>query len=330
MPIEEATPVSCFKRSFDLFEQLAEVTYGWNLDFRQLRRNTDPFGLEQLVSPRMLYSRASFDSPFYQLGGPLLGFRTFALQANGCSGFNWCGQAISGQSLIIFPCGGDFESSTQPGFDILTLSLSDALLEHAAELHYGRPLSDFMGPGREVCNRSAGAVLELRAMLHLLSINVSRWSATQCGPVSEPELAALEEKLAELVLQCLERGEVKSANRKLSSRMEALGTVLATIEDTPIEVLNLPEVLKQVDVSRRTIEHAFQDRFDVSPAVYIKALRLKALNRTLLAKDKRELSVREICQRHGFHHLGQLANDYDKLFGELPSATLRRSVDSNL
>jgi AraC-like DNA-binding protein len=323
MPTEEAIPVICFKRSFELFEQLAEATYGWDLDFRQLKRNTGPFGLEQLVSPRMLYSRAGFDSPFYQLGGPLLGFRTFALQANGCSGFNWCGRGISGQSLIIFPCGGDFESNTQPGFDVFTLSLSEAVLEHVAKLHYQRPLSDFIGSGREVCDRSAGAVIELRAMLHSLSINVGRWSASQCQP-GGPELAALEEKLAELVLKCLERGEVKSADRKLSRRMKALGTVLATIEDTQIEVLNLPEIMKQVDVSRRTIEHAFQDRFDVSPAVYIKAIRLKALNKTLLLGDKRELSVREICQRHGFHHLGQLANDYTKLFGELPSTTLRR------
>jgi len=203
---------------------------------------------------------------------------------------------------------------------------SEALLEQAAELHFGRPLSDFMGPGREVCNRSEGAVSELRTMLHSLSINVSRWSGAHRGPASGPELVALEEKLAELVLKCLERGEVKPADRKLSRRMAALRAVLATIEDTPIEVVNLPEILKQVDVSRRTIEHAFQDRFDVSPAAYIKALRLKALNRTLLVGDKRELSVREICQRYGFRHLGQLANDYNKLFGELPSVTLRRDA----
>ena len=326
MPVDGSTPVSCFKQSFELYEQLSEAVHGWDLDFRQLGRSNRPFELEQLVSPRMFYGRAHFDCPFYQMGGPLAGYRTFALQTGSCTGFNWCGQSITRQSLIIFPAGSDFESNTRQGFEVFMLSIKEALLERTAHLHYQRPLSDFLGTGREVCNGSPDTVSKIRSMLCALSAGIGRWSASDsCAPCGA-QISALEESLAELILQCLDRGQVKSTAVKRSKRMAALGTALDVIENTPMDLIHLPYVLERVDVSRRTLEHAFQDRFDISPAAYIKALQLKALNKALLYGDKRELTVKELCQQHGFHHLGQLANDYDNLFGELPSVTLRRQA----
>ncbi len=312
------------KRSFDFYEQLSEEVAGWDLDFRQLGRNDKPFELEQFGSRRLLYSRLNCDCSFYQMGGNPPGFRTFALQASGCSGFHWCGESIGSPRFIIFPVNGEFEANSHPGFDIFTLSISEELLDCTARLHFQRPVSDFLGAGREVCNQSANTVSELRALLHGLSANVGCWSSSNVASPSESELALLEERLARVVLRCLERDQIGAAVGTPSKRMKALAEVLAIIEETPIVGLNLPDVLARVEVSRRTIEHAFRDRFDTSPAAYVKSLRLRSLNRALLLGDKHEVSVKEICQQNGFHHLGQVANDYNKLYGELPSVTLGR------
>ena len=328
MPIEGAPPAEYFKRSFDLYEQFSESVNGWDLDFRQLGRNREPFKLEEFVTGRILYRRASFDCPFHQLGGSYsqAGFRTFALHTGKCTGFHWCGQAVTRGSLIIFPAGSEFESITHPGFDVFTLSVSDELLERTAQLHCLRPLSDLLGTGRKVCNGSPDVVSKIRSLLHALSASVAYWSAEGSGPQRGAQVSALEENLADLILQCLAQGQLKSANTKLSKRMTALVTALDVIENTPVGLLHLPSVLAQVDVSRRTLEHAFQDRFDISPAAYIKVLRLKALNKALLCGDNKESTVGGVCRNHGFHHLGQLANDYSKLYGELPSVTLRRDA----
>ena len=69
------------RQSFPLFEQMAEAARGWDLDFQQLSASLDPCWLEQFSTAEMLYSRASFYSHFHQRGGPVLGFRTFALRA---------------------------------------------------------------------------------------------------------------------------------------------------------------------------------------------------------------------------------------------------------
>ena len=35
--------------------------------------------------------------------------------------------------------------------------------------------------------------------------------------------------------------------------------------------------------------------------------------------------IRDIANRYGFWHMGQFAADYKKLFGELPSKTLKQN-----
>lgn len=51
-------------------------------------------------------------------------------------------------------------------------------------------------------------------------------------------------------------------------------------------------------------------------------MRLNALYKELQRQDDK-INLTEIACKFGFFHRGQLANDYQKFFGELPSETLR-------
>ncbi len=77
-------------------------------------------------------------------------------------------------------------------------------------------------------------------------------------------------------------------------------------------------------VSPRTLEYAFQENLGLSPAVFIRRLRLHALRRELLASALGESTVTDLAYHLGFTQLGRLAGDYHRTFGELPSATLAR------
>ena len=133
-------PFGAYRQSFELFEQFAEAAMGWDIGFRQLAHSVSPFQLEQLASPHLLYCRANFGCSFHQLGGPVIGFRTFALRSAQCTDFRWCGEAVSGHDLIVYPVGGDFESVSRAGFDIFTVSLSTKLLEQTAQTLFHRQI----------------------------------------------------------------------------------------------------------------------------------------------------------------------------------------------
>jgi len=73
-------------------------------------------------------------------------------------------------------------------------------------------------------------------------------------------------------------------------------------------------------VSLRTLEYAFREALQMGLHEYIKNKRLNAARRDLL---KQAPSVTDVALDYGFTHLSYFAQAYARLFGELPSKTLR-------
>lgn len=92
--------------------------------------------------------------------------------------------------------------------------------------------------------------------------------------------------------------------------------------DRPITVLDL---CQQTFTSRRTLQYCFEQVVGMSPAAYLKVLRLNSLRRELVA-TRGATTIGDLAARWGFWHLSQFSLDYKRLFGELPSETLRRSA----
>jgi AraC family ethanolamine operon transcriptional activator len=109
-----------------------------------------------------------------------------------------------------------------------------------------------------------------------------------------------------------------SERANLVRRFERL--VDARGEDRP----SIPELALALGLGRRTLELAFRDYIGLSPARYLAVLRLNAVHRELLNACEDNQRVADLAARHGISHLGRFAGDYRKMFGELPSDTLRR------
>lgn len=61
----------------------------------------------------------------------------------------------------------------------------------------------------------------------------------------------------------------------------------------------------------------------MSPLAFFRIKRLNQVHRTLLNADPVKILIKEVAIASGFRQLGQLSRDYQKMFGELPSETLR-------
>ena len=89
------------------------------------------------------------------------------------------------------------------------------------------------------------------------------------------------------------------------------------------EPLTVEDLCRALRVSRRTLQYGFQDVLQISPAGYLRALRLNGARRALRGADPDRDCVHDIAARWGFWHLSRFADDYRRMFGELPSQTLR-------
>jgi AraC family ethanolamine operon transcriptional activator len=84
------------------------------------------------------------------------------------------------------------------------------------------------------------------------------------------------------------------------------------------------DLAENAGVSERTLRTAFNEHFATSPARYLWTRRLHAINRALRAADPAEQSVTGLLVRHGEWQFGRFAMRYRRLFGELPSETLKK------
>lgn len=86
-----------------------------------------------------------------------------------------------------------------------------------------------------------------------------------------------------------------------------------------ISVDDLADISK---LSVRSIYNIFSDSFSTTPRSYIKNRRLQRVRQELLRGAAR--NVTEVGLDYGFMHLGRFSSHYKKLFGELPSETIKK------
>lgn len=89
------------------------------------------------------------------------------------------------------------------------------------------------------------------------------------------------------------------------------------------EPLDVDYLANELGVSRRTLYRSLRLWPGVTPAGFVKTLKLHAVRRRLLAAPEQPGEVASIATEYGFTHLGRFSGDYRKFFGELPSQTLR-------
>jgi AraC-like DNA-binding protein len=135
---------------------------------------------------------------------------------------------------------------------------------------------------------------------------------------------ALEQTLIRVMVQCLTEGqgiEVDGAYRRHAAVLRRLENFL---EVNPDSTLHLTDLCAAAGVSDRTLRVLCQEHIGMSPTRYLWLRRMHLARRALRTADPTTTTVTEIATSYAFWELGRFAVAYRSLFGETPSATLRR------
>ena len=135
---------------------------------------------------------------------------------------------------------------------------------------------------------------------------------------------ALEETLIRVMIQCLSEGhgiEVGSVHWRHAAIMRRLENFLEANAD---RTLHLTDLCAAAAVSDRTLRILCHEQLGMSPTRYLWLRRMHLARRALRMADPTRATVTEIATSYAFWELGRFAVAYRSLFGETPSATLRR------
>ncbi|NER00471.1 MAG: AraC family transcriptional regulator [Cyanothece sp. SIO2G6] len=112
---------------------------------------------------------------------------------------------------------------------------------------------------------------------------------------------------------------------KPSRRAKLIAQAEQTISATLEKPLTLKQLAEALGSSSSALSYGFKDLFGLSPMRYLKVRRLNAVRRRLKISEPDNCAIAPLASQFGFYHPNHFTKDYKAMFGELPSATLRKT-----
>lgn len=302
---------------FKEFDEFTEFTAAWDIDFRQTSRGTLNAKLLQTVSKPCSFARAQFNQSTYQQGKAVSGMRSFAIFKPSSPGSHWCGQSLTPGRIGIFAPDGEFTATAKANFDVFTLSFDERELALACQ-RLGIPDVGQKLPAsalvREVDQRRADVICK---QVNFILMSLCQASHQEHMSINNLDISdTITENLVMLLTDSTLLEQTPSQQRQ--SQVLKLATDI--IEDSLDDCISVRDLAAALNVSIRTLEYSFRNKFGTTPKLFINMQRLLQVRRELLTANN-ENSITHIANRWGFWHMGQFAQDYRKMFGELPSQT---------
>ena len=309
-----------FNRAFHDFDELSEAARAWDLEFSQLDRGGFDGELAQIGNERFNFAYVRYTRHLLHRGAPPKGFRTFVIPADREQHFLWRRKEITGEHVPVFPIGGELDAVSWLVFQVFTLSFSEEMLAEAIE---AQELS-----GLQMVLRNSEVCTPHPEALHLIRHSLQNFFRHLIATSSQGNSSLYQDDFGQDLCTQLLKGlafshAVPSPPSPLL-RHKALKRVEDYLFDFPTIPHTLLELCRVAQVSERTLEYAFLERFGVSPKAYLHRLRLNGVRKALRNADPTATSVTALAIGWGFWHMGQFAKDYKRLFAELPSETLKK------
>ena len=168
------------------------------------------------------------------------------------------------------------------------------------------------------------------AMARLKRLHAAAGDLAENAPeiIANPDAArGLEQELIEAMVGCLDQQERRANNLAQGQHAIVMRRFHRAVEEHVGEPLYIPEICRAIRVSERTLRMCCQEHLGMSPKRYLLLRRMGLARRALREAVPDATSVTAIGTRYGFWELGRFAVEYQALFGEPPSATLRRQPD---
>ncbi len=155
-------------------------------------------------------------------------------------------------------------------------------------------------------------------------------TATNCLEFeSSPAATCAVEQMLKLAHFIIGQRQVDNPNhnqkgRPKLSREELIRRSMELLEQHKGKPVLISELATKAEVSERTLRTAFNEYFGLGPHHYLQLRQLHQVHRLLRTAEPEAVSVSDVILQYGVWEFSRFASRYRRLFGELPSETLRK------
>lgn len=233
----------------------------------------------------------------------------------------YAGRDISGGDLIVYGRNAAHHSRTEAASGWASVSLTPDDLAVAGKAIAGRELTlaldtHILSPAPELMRR-----------LRMLHDEVERLAKTAPHTLARPQVAkALEQDLIHTMIGCLTGHQTTGSASLAGHHARVIARFEEYLAARRYQPVYLAEICAAIGISERTLRTCCHEQLGMGPIHYLWLRRMHLARRALLRSDGQATTVTEVATEHGFWELGRFSVEYRSLFGETPSASLRRAT----
>lgn len=299
-----------------------DVVYGGHFEHRLISARHSNMAHQRLTSKEVVLETGSYDFPVVACGVMPKDMLCVGMVAQGAELTRYNTTSIDADEIQVYSPGADLLYQAAGSSRWITLVLPQTLMQSVAIARTGRPIKL---PAEEAT-----------------SIRLSRGGRAKLAQMADDALAlargleptGISNVLADSIFQSLLDGYVdalsestQSDQRRMNSARQHLRLVLAcerlamTADVLDVE---LDEIARRSGYSRRALELIFNRTIGMPPGRWFLNIRLNGVMRDLLTAPH-DCHVADVAASWGFQHFSRFAYQYRRVFGELPSQTLKRA-----
>jgi AraC-like DNA-binding protein len=147
------------------------------------------------------------------------------------------------------------------------------------------------------------------------------------APIDGETAHGLEQQLIEALVECLSNGSAIEAAPATRRHQDVALRLEALLEAEPERAFRITEICRALGILAQTLHLSCEEQLGMGPSEYVRRRRMQLVHRALRRGNPDTPSIAGLARRYGFRGLGRFAADYRALYGELPSATLRRGLE---
>lgn len=298
------------KANFSDFEHYKETFADWELDFRLLSKNNFNVAINAFMGGHIHISRTTLSGTVEQLGLTPKGFRSIAIPVKFSPPFVWLRKKVDNNNILIFPKNGSLDGISYHNFDVYVIDVNELfLLQLIDDLGYKKAKKIVKGDEQKL-RMSQSFSIEFSNLVesffkkeHLKTSNKN---------------VLLNDIFLHLLKYIEFHGEIDTS-ASLRRRDIAIIKAVDLINGQTTEMPTIQQICTHSNISERTLEYAFLEKYKVTPSQYIKAVRLNLVRKELIAFKDAPIKISTIAGKYDFWHMGQFAKDFKNQFGVLPS-----------
>jgi AraC family transcriptional regulator, ethanolamine operon transcriptional activator len=313
--------VQLIEAAFDDIDAMAASPFAWRQEYHQIGRGKFQGHLTQLVMNSLQLGRVRWSPGVLQRGMAPSDTWVFGLPIRSEGSLHARRRPIRNGELMAATSRDDVGFAASGATDIMVAVLPMRLVEQWMQKRRGAGGLDVHLPLPYLATSPADLTRRAQRLSQLLSLAAHR----PASQPSEDAASSLEAGIFDVILDIIPSAEKIEA---LHYRARVARDVLSLLRESTDRPLTITDLCERTGAKERTLFLSCVEAFGRPPARLLTELRLNGAHRALM-NPQHGTSVTQVATAFGFNHFGRFAKTYARQFGELPSATLAKSLGTS-